>query len=657
MKRIVCLFLAGWFALGCFRAAAQPERNYLAGRYSPEDVRKLLIMDSAWVPYPGYAAREAWAKFPQEVRDEYIRRGEQYLGYGWPDILATQYLEFTRSGNRQVMERPYNERRAALQSLVMAELMEGRGRFLDDLVNGVFSFCEQTYWGYSAHFYMYTEDRSPAQGDPLTLLPDAENPIIDLGVGEVAADLAWIRYFFGEAFDRISPVINRRIDCELRQKVLEPFYRRMDYWWITGWKKGNVNNWNPWCNFNVLNAILLLEQDPEVKARAVYKTMVSVDLFYNAYPDDGACDEGPSYWSAAGAKAFDYLNLLYTASGGRINIFDKPLIRDIGSYIYRVYIARGAYFTNFADAPARINQRGGNIYRYGERTGDETMKRFGAFFLHRNRFDRQAPGGPLAGVLEDLFHLDGWQQTEPLEPLIGEYYFPDMQIAVARDRAGSNRGFYFAAKGGHNGEGHNHNDVGSGIVFYDAYPVFVDVGVGTYTAKTFSPERYQIWTMPSYYHNVPLINGQQQAPGRSYAASGSGFRATRSEVAFQTDLSGAYPAEAAVEKWVREYRLIRGRKLILTDDFRLSRVTGDTELHLMTPLEAKPVQPGVLELSGEKVKLRLLYRPSQYAVSVERKEMDDPKLQQVWGDHLNLIRLKSAGKSAGRYTLELVPAP
>ena len=54
---------------------------------------------------------------------------------------------------------------------------------------------------------------------------------------------------------------------------------------------------------------------------------------------------------------------------------------------------------------------------------------------------------------------------------------------AARSSQGSERGFYVAAKGGHNAESHNHNDVGSFIVYADGYPALIDVGVEAYTAK------------------------------------------------------------------------------------------------------------------------------------------------------------------------------
>lgn len=48
------------------------------------------------------------------------------------------------------------------------------------------------------------------------------------------------------------------------------------------WKPGMIiNNWNPWCNSNVLQCYLLLENDRDRLAKAVWRSMQSVDKFIN----------------------------------------------------------------------------------------------------------------------------------------------------------------------------------------------------------------------------------------------------------------------------------------------------------------------------------------------------------------------------------------
>ena len=55
------------------------------------------------------------------------------------------------------------------------------------------------------------------------------------------------------------------------------------------------------------------------------------------------------------------------------------------------------------------------------------------------------------------------------------------------------------------------------VLYINSIPVFLDAGVGTYTRKTFSSERYSIWTMQSNYHNLPMINGVPEHVAVRYA--------------------------------------------------------------------------------------------------------------------------------------------
>ena len=53
------------------------------------------------------------------------------------------------------MEKPNNRNSTAFGKLLMAELAEGKGRFLTDIMDGVFYFCEQTTWAESAHLVRF----------------------------------------------------------------------------------------------------------------------------------------------------------------------------------------------------------------------------------------------------------------------------------------------------------------------------------------------------------------------------------------------------------------------------------------------------------------------------------------------------------------------
>jgi len=155
------------------------ERNILAKEAAAIDLDRVFVKDNSWNRWPGYGDREFWENLQPEMRKEYISMAEKYLSYSWPVVKATDYLEYIRSGDRR--QEVYSACSNALISLVMGELVEGRGRFMDQIINGVWYYSEQTWWGWSAH--LGHQKAGPG-------LPDINDPYVDLGVGEVTGNLS-----------------------------------------------------------------------------------------------------------------------------------------------------------------------------------------------------------------------------------------------------------------------------------------------------------------------------------------------------------------------------------------------------------------------------------------------------------------------------------
>ena len=334
--------------------------------------------------------------------------------------------------------------------------------------------------------------------------------------------IAWTLYLLEDQLNEVSPLIVPRCKQELKERILDPCLERNDFWWM-GFEANHINNWNPWVNSNWLATMLLIENNPQRRTATVAKILRSLDLFLDSYHDDGGCDEGPSYWNRAGASLFDCLEWLYSASGGKIDVYGYPLIQDMGRYIYRAHIA-DRWFINFADASAQVKISPELVWRYGRRIGDPLLEGFGAWAAALAFEKKPAPDGFLSRRLWQLLNMRQLMETEGSQPYVRDVWLDGIQVMAARSQQGSSDGFYVAAKGGHNNESHNHNDVGNYIVYFDGRPVLVDAGVGVYTAKTFSDRRYEIWTMQSAYHNLPTINGMMQQPGKEYSARESELR-------------------------------------------------------------------------------------------------------------------------------------
>ncbi|MCL3782590.1 hypothetical protein EMN47_19570 [Prolixibacteraceae bacterium JC049] len=612
-------------------SSASEKRDLLQKEGKSVDWQK-IVNNKSWISFPAYQDRSEWEKIDAKIRKDYIKRGEKYLDYDWPTIPASTYLDFLRTGSRDAMQKPYGARTRAFESLIMAELMEGKGRFMDQIINGVWEVCEMTYWGLSAHLTLQKRGAG---------LPDVNDPTIDLGVGKLATNLAWTHHFFKTEFDKVNPLISERIVKEIRDKVLEPYYKRNDFWW-QGFRTSFVNNWNPWCNYNVLNCIMLIEPDAAKREAGIKKALHSVDQFINYNHDDGGCEEGPSYWSHAGGKLFDVLNFLYVISDGSINIFDQPVVKNIGNYIAKAYISN-PYFINFADASARIHTRPGTIYRYGKFTQQKELKEFGTFLAKKYHFNEKPLWGKVELSLANLFEAEEIMGGESHEPLYADFWLHETEIMGARDKAASTTGFYFAAKGGYNNESHNHNDAGSCVLYYNGEPFLADAGVGTYTRKTFSKDRYTIWTMQSQYHNLPRINGVDQKNGKNFKATQCQFKSTSRSVTFSAELAEAYPEKAKVKSWKRSYRLNRGKSFTITDAFELKEVKGENKLFFITPCKVNISGKSVV-LEGKNDKLQLRFNASKLSAKVEEVNIEDNKIKRQWKEGLRRVVLTFKSK-------------
>lgn len=619
------------------------ERNILATEAKAIDLAQSLVRDDSWNTYPRYADREFWQQLSPDIRRDYMAKAEAYLNYDWPTVKATDYLEYIRSGDRR--QEVYAACSNALISLVMGELVEGKGRFINQIINAVWYYSEQTWWGWSAH--LGAQKAGPG-------LPDVNDPVVDLGVGEIVNNLSWTLYLFKDAFDQVHPLIAQRLRQEITGKVLTPYFERDDFWYM-GFKGGRPNNWNPWVNYNMLNSYLLLESDPVKKLAQVQKIIFSIDKFLNGYSDDGGCDEGPSYWGVAGGLLYESLDLLKRATHGKFDVFDEPLVQNIGKYFYRVNI-HAPYFINFADADATTFGNPAVVYLYGKSIGDNVMQEFGAYLAGLSHWGEQVFNGKICDQIRNLRLLNEIGNAKAKEALVADFWFPDTDIAGGRDKEGSYTGFFFGAKGGFNAESHNHNDVGSCVLYFDGKPCLIDLGREKYNARTFGPGRYEIWTMQSQYHNLPVVNGRGQLPGAAYKAKGSVFSATDNKVFFATDISGAYPDSALVKKWIRSYTLNRNKNFVISDHYQFTPQPGAvTSSNLITYCAVVQIGDGMLQLQGEGFTLNMKYNPKVVKPQIERIEVKDMLLKKYWPKGVTRIVMeflnpKSAGSTQFTFT-------
>ena len=529
---------------------------------------------------------------PVEMRQSYIEYGEQYLGKPWTALPYSVFSQFRTNGNRVNYEGLNFEKRRQLAALVIAEIMEGEGRFMTDIIDGMGSFCEETWWGIPAHYGPST---------PLT-----EDQTVDLFNAETANLIAWTRYMLQPEFDKFSPHLCQRIDQEIERRILQPAVEK-DYWW----KKAGMN-WNPWICSNWLACVLICEKDETRKAEAIRQIKKSTQIFIDSYPEDGGCDEGAGYWDRAAASMFEVLRL-FSIYGLQFTDDYTDKIERMASYAYKTYIGHD-YCISFADAHEnKAIQQVNIVYPFGLFLGDKTMCEFGAYLGRQKHilenpaalYDKSGNFPTLSRELFFLYHIREFIAEEPREPLLKDVWLGNLQIMTAR-----RNNLYVAMKGGHNNESHNHNDVGSFIVYADNEPLLIDPGVGEY-------------------------NGTDQKDGREYAAK----VVNHQNGSLTLDIAGAYPPEADTKTWKRTVNAMESG-ISVTENYVLKAYHQPARLMFMTVIKPE-VQNGSIVLGRH----RLNYYPTQLEATVEDiSNQLDPLLQRMWGNQMYRIILSVKSK-------------
>jgi hypothetical protein len=639
-------------------ANAQEGRHILKQGYTVDFFKQQIQDPVVWVPYPGINKSIAWESIlTTEQHAKLIQQAVGLLGYQWPITRASVFLDYAENGNRTNFEKISFSRRDALSTLVVGELLENKGRFMDDIVDGIWSICEETFWGVPAHLSYQKKGIG---------LADVNDPVVDLFAAETSSLLAWVSHLMGDKLDKVNPLIKERIYVEIDRRIFKVIESDPKYRWM-GYGRKNVdstltykersflerrpNNWNPWISSNLLSSILLLEKNKDRRAKFVYQVFDVLDNYLDPYPADGGCDEGPGYWGRAAASTFDCLDLVKMATNDKFNLFNDSLIKKMGEFICTAYIGNG-YYINFADAVSKTNHSPMLIYRYGKAVGSTTMMSMGTFLANKNAAGVNIPEGySLLRKLPELFHSKEISSAKAAEPLIESAWLPDIQVMVSRDNEATTKGFYIAAKAGHNQESHNHNDVGSFMVFYNGKPVLVDVGAGTYT-KDYGKS----WVISSAFHNMlPVIDDGVQQTGRKYSASNVSYVSDAQKKIFMQDISKTYNDSIGLNKWERTITHVKGKSIIISDDYEFSTTKKNIMLPMMLVALPDISVPGKMVVKiSEDDHITIVYDPKKFEIDIEEIKLQDSKIAHTWGNTLFRAKFKMKNiKQKGHYTFTI----
>lgn len=580
-------------------------------------------------PFKLFKKTEAYKVLPLSIQKQLLSEGETYLNYIFPPLQATDFMRFKKTGERSYFENIYFSKRHALNALVVAECMERKGRFLDSIINGIFSICEESAWQLPAH-------NSYVRDTPQYILPDSSRPILDLFACETGAMLAMIHFLLKEALDEVSPVITHRIQDVIHSRILTP-YIQSHFWWM-GNDDEPMCNWTVWCTQNILLTTFLLETDPILLGTVLRKAALSCDYFLKDYGIDGCCDEGAQYYRHAGLCLYNALFVMNDVTDGAFSsLFSHQKICNIASYILNVHV-QDIYYINFADCSPIAGRCGAREFLFGKATGNKQLMQFAAndFRSSANQlYSDEVNQLNLFYRLQTLSHyLEIVNYDTHVPVLHPDIYYQSVGLFITR-----NETFCLSAKAGDNADSHNHNDTGSFTLYKNGDPLFIDIGVESYTQKTFSENRYEIWTMQSSYHNLPSILGIEEHDGKSYRATNVLVEPSK----ISMNLATAYPLSDISLYYNRTISLNKDKNIIyLVDQTNCS----DIVLNFIT-YEKPFLQNGEL-LIGKLGKCQ--FYGAQIS-TIETLPVTDPRLQIAWKHSLYRIRMHC---STGKFEMNIL---
>ena len=583
-----------------------------------------LLREGTRELYPAAEDWKAWDGIPAEYRQEIRELAEQYGKIPYPERSAAGFLAFARTGDRQADEKPYFTRRRKLCAAVL-RCCAFPGEDPEEVVDGIWHLCEESTWVISAH------NVNPIPGAPKPSeypLPDIRNPYIDLFSAQTGMILSLTVSLMGTKLDSVSPVIRKRVQEEIRRRILRPFMETDDFWWM-GVRRKDLNNWTPWILSNIMICAVLDPMPRGELAEVLTRACGMLDRYLDVLPEDGGCDEGPGYWNMAGGALLDCLTLLERVTGGRMSFRENGKIRNILRFPLTADLGNG-WFANFADCDARPFISGERLETAGRMLEDPALTALGTRM--RGTIADQLNDVPhFTRVLDLLFHPPAEEKTDAEAP--GDSWLPDLQ--VRRIRRGN---WTLACKGGHNGESHNHNDVGSFILMQDGEPAIVDAGNMVYTAKTFSAERYTLWNVRACWHNLPLIGSAEQREGAEHAARN--VNPTPDGLAL--DLEGTYDETAGIRQLRRNF-VLDAEGLTMTDEGTLASAQQVTWIFL---LRHEPVwQNGRITAGNLEIRC-----PEGLAFEAEEKPVTDPRMARNWPGSLWRVSLRSEKTDRFRMT-------
>lgn len=538
--------------------------------------------------------------------------GEKYLNEPIHTLLFSDYKIFDTTGSRSEYEKGYFDRRVRLNIIAALSILFGDRKYISALEDIIWAICDEYTWCVPAGFEGRSLNIITREDTEKNRNLHEHHKNIDLFAAETAFALAEICSLLEE---KLTPLVVYRVRKNIFERVIDSYIESSFWWEIVS------INWASVCCGSIGAAALHLMEDNDKLASLLHRVINSLECYLEGFGEDGATAEGLSYWLYGFGHYVYFSELLRQRTAGELDLLNKEKVKSIALFQQKCYLHEDTVAC-FSDAEPHYEFNMGltNLLKkkFPEVEIPHMQNKLSIGFECRKRWGHGSRN--LAWSSPDMAATIRRNAV---------YYLKDVQWLISR-REVPNGTVAFAAKGGHNDEPHNHNDIGTFMLNINGEFLITDVGRGKYTKQYFGPERYTIFNNGSQGHSVPIINGKYQEDGRKYAARVIRQNSDDETDTFVLDMAGAYD-DAAVSA-VRSFEFIKTYpvRLVLKDTFLFSDKPGKVTERFISVYEPKLIAPGKAIIEGRKGSLTVKFDPgllgficSKQAIYNHQKELFD----------------------------------
>lgn len=476
------------------------------------------------------------------------------------------------------------------QKLAFVFQITGEDKYAQKAYEMAEVICEMPVWISQAHEFPIIYSRVM----PWNVPDNQINFNFDIRTASLGEQIACVYDWTYEALNKTQ---RDRIRGTLLEKVVTPV--RGDYefhWWATSYRC----NWTGVCNGGLGVTALALLKDHPTLIDVVAESYNRINKMMDELGEDGGWQEGGSYWNYGLHHATRFAIGLKRLSQGEYNLFNnQKLAANPVAFPVHLFIPPDKS-VDFGDSRA---SRFGSTDLINLLT-TETNSQEGAWY--RNEILGQGNN-----IYDLIFPRPSLQGAPPKVP---SRHFRTIDWWVMRSDFTDENKVTVAGKAGKNDDPHHgHLDIGHFILYWKGQGFIKDAGRPYYDEEYFDEARWDYPQAASAGHNVIMVNGEQQIPGKlkdqpfNFEIGGEvlQFHTSSERDYVLVDPSNAYPKKE-LKKWQRHIVLEKPNITIVLDDILTHSDGATVDVRFHSAAKEQVSKDGFILLNGVNAQMALL---------------------------------------------------